>query len=607
MKKKTIRSVLVFGICLCIISSIERKSRDDVDTYLIYESSKSPNQKYGIETRVYKGKMPDIYIDGIQKTRNEYGIEYTPCINDNGVYAYALYDDSVVKSSVYIDKFEIYRGGIIEIWKLTDKKCFFSEYDLNTNIGRLWVYDLDVKSLEEVISSENNCIKQVSFKKNGEILIEKYNINTGRTTISKLKDGTETEILNDLSEIWMEESGDIYRISGNDNGKYIFNALYQYYEVQEHNPFSLGNDFAGRITWTMADRLNGLVELYEKTKSENVKSSIVSVCENLCSVTNDNLNIVGDDICDELWSSSKYSLDKKTPRTDLVAAGQILYPLLKAANLGILDENMEKRIIEMGESAFGWFEKEWCCGHYSWRYESEYIFDGIELPWNQQNIWGVALIELWKATGDIKYYQRCREMMECFKEEWEYIAEDERMIWHYWPVSFYEGWKKEEMRSANTPKREAAQDILYEDTSHAAINAKFVKEYYINFGDDVVTEKDLMSIENNMKSFCYENGFLTNIGYNERETSYVNIPGYWFVEYENPILSKWYSYFGKSVYPDFEWQVLYGYAWLYDESASIDLTITKYEVMDDKVFKIDETEVISTQELFGLYEKEYFK
>lgn len=56
-------------------------------------------------------------------------------------------------------------------------------------------------------------------------------------------------------------------------------------------------------------------------------------------------------------------------------------------------------------------------------------------------------------------------------------------------MAFYAGWSASDDISDNTPEYPAAEEIRYEDTSHAGVNAMFVLSYTDALGFDVFTEE----------------------------------------------------------------------------------------------------------------------
>jgi hypothetical protein len=60
-----------------------------------------------------------------------------------------------------------------------------------------------------------------------------------------------------------------------------------------------------------------------------------------------------------------------------------------------------------------------------------------------------------------------------FKSELQYLY-DGRLVWHYWPKEFYDGWDASDNLSDNTPTKTLTIDYLFEDLSHAGFNIAFI-------------------------------------------------------------------------------------------------------------------------------------
>lgn len=102
-----------------------------------------------------------------------------------------------------------------------------------------------------------------------------------------------------------------------------------------------------------------------------------------------------------------------------------------------------------------------------------------------------------------------KELASNFKREFVY-TEDNRLIWHYWPELFYEGWEQRDHISIHTPKYNSSTDFLYEDISHSGINVAFIVEYTQIFGFDEFTKKDMELLSNTLDGIIKDNGKLSN-------------------------------------------------------------------------------------------------
>lgn len=595
--------------------SEDNKRLVDKSNSILYENAISENGINVIESRVVKGKMPELYVNDKRVTKNEMGIEYTPRINDKGHYAYSYFHDSNAKSAVMLNKRTIFEEGLCKILELTNSHLVFSSLDLEQNISSLYQYNLKKKKLTKIFSIEGMYFVESDALSGNEFLIQ---IRGGEKTefllvdldagIEKIDIGQGYNVLEAYADT--DRGGySVVTVTGNNNGKYLANALYDYYKYQYGEPFSASNDFAGRISWNESQRLNGLIELWRKTKGREIESDINDAIDNILSVRNKYLEINTNEAPEYLWSTKKYSLDKQTPRSDLVDNGQILYPLLKAANDNIVSQDTKKEIINIAEQAYEYFDNVYKDeGHYIWEKGSCFYLDGIEVPWNQQNSYALSLIELYKLTENEKYYERVKELMTTFKEEWR-VQNDGEIMWHYWPTSFYDGWTERDNKSTNTPERDKMKDDVMEDISHGAINAKFVLEYYNTFQDNIITESDIIGIRKMMSRFCSKEGFNTNIsGLGKAgEKSFLPLPGLWWVEFGNEELNNYFSYAGNCAYPDFDSSMIYCYAFLYDPNKDINLTIEKSNYSKGGVLLSSSKDEISNSNALYPYIEEVLK
>jgi len=180
--------------------------------------------------------------------------------------------------------------------------------------------------------------------------------------------------------------------------------------------------------------------------------------------------------------------------------------------------------------------------------------DGICLPWNMQNAFALAMLEVYSATKEERYKNRLFEMADRFKKE--FVYDGDRVMWHYWASGYYEGWTKEDNISINTPDRAKSEDKLYEDLSHAGINVKFILEFNKAFPEKVFTISDVNKLHKTIDSFIYDNTFSRFIsGDTEYQKSeYRFLPSYGWSELNNSKLKRFYYPLNPLFYPDFDSQ-----------------------------------------------------
>lgn len=154
--------------------------------------------------------------------------------------------------------------------------------------------------------------------------------------------------------------------------------------------------------------------------------------------------------------------------------------------------------------------------------------------------------------------------------------------------------------SINTSSMEAIEGNKAEDSGHSGINAKFVKEYFETFDDGVVIRQDILKIRNTLQIICSDKGFLDYIDTETIKFSYANLISSWWVEYDNIDFNNSLTQIGPGIYPDFDAQRIYAYAYNYDPEKSINLEIDRYAV-EDLLIKEKSFECRSQEDVF-----EYF-
>ncbi len=120
------------------------------------------------------------------------------------------------------------------------------------------------------------------------------------------------------------------------------------------------------------------------------------------------------------WPTRKYSIDHETEINLMVNNAAILYPLLRAYNMGVIkNKNSCKKLIQIAKLVYNQYEQDFDSsigtdGGYRFRKGINFQWDGIALPFNQQNLFGLALIELYKTTGNSQYRNRAFQLARTF-------------------------------------------------------------------------------------------------------------------------------------------------------------------------------------------------
>ena len=112
------------------------------------------------------------------------------------------------------------------------------------------------------------------------------------------------------------------------------------------------------------------------------------------------------------------------------------------------------------------------CGFYIFPKGIPYQFDGVVQPFNQVNIYALALLEWLKIENKDDVRQRVHHLFCSFFKEVQ--LSEEKLLWRYWPNIFYQGWEKKDNISVHKPFHPELKNRSFEDINHASINAFFL-------------------------------------------------------------------------------------------------------------------------------------
>lgn len=195
--------VLIVGILFVILFYNDKDKN-------FYQENKSENKEHTIQTIIYRGHMPEIYVDGEQKTDNEYAIEYTPCINDNGIYAYALYNESTSASQIIVQNKLIHEGTVCRTLYIDDDSLYFSDENLDDEESFLWKYSFESGEKTMLAVLEAKFISKIVPDSKGNFTAEIWDSKKNIRTVKKItSEGAIIDIIsNDDSESWIAEKDD---------------------------------------------------------------------------------------------------------------------------------------------------------------------------------------------------------------------------------------------------------------------------------------------------------------------------------------------------------------------------------------------------------------
>jgi hypothetical protein len=515
-----------------------------------------------------RGEQPEIVLidrksDSEVRLTNNDLIEFSPVVNARGDFAYALSENSTSVSKLFINGNvipETENGLLYNNLTINDKYLAFSCSRFYDDVYFIGVFNISDRTLNFI--STTFIPQKIKFIDNEKIICQGYNtmnlsndifqLNINSNEIRPIANTVNDELLFDVN--YRKD----YKIVTPMSNTSLFNTIYSINEYQPNNSLTLSNDFLGRLSWNVSYRLESMILLNEKLRDKHLKDRIIKNIDNLLAVTNDNLGVVEDEYNPNfLWASKKYSIDKKTPICLMVNNARILYPLLLAYNKNIY---RNKKVVELTGEMFNYFEKYFNQKDSLYRFQKGMNFwaDGIMLPFNQQNAYGLCLIEMYKITKNRKYKDRASSLLKKFRSEFDY--ENKLLTWSYWPKVFYEGWSIEDKYSLNTPEFKASEDKYKEDINHAGLNVRFLYEYKSAF-KDLLIDEDLNDLNKTISNFSYGNEFSRFISgdINYTNASYRFMPKYGWSDLNNIDLLKFYSSLVPCIYPYFDNELTYVY------------------------------------------------
>lgn len=463
-------------------AKLNRLAEDNVAK--VHESYISPNKQHIVESLITPQDGIELYKDGKRITNNLYAIEYSPVVGNNGDIAYLLVDKSFGYSKVFYNDESIFdQKTSCTNLELADSsllcnKLIFASYDKKNDTTTIYIYKKTPwkDNMTPIFSIQHASVDDIKILPDNHaiILAEEYienriwkifDIDLSNENFQLKTTSTDRLFLafNDENSFIIDK----ICLEDNPNTANLFNSYYALYHEQYDEPFSYGNDFAGRLSWNESYRIRGMLELYKKTGDNDLISIIQKTTQNIMASRNQNIGIAEDEYTSAYgWASRKYSLHDE-PQCLMVNQCMIMDALLQAANAGVLDSKLSQDIYTNAESIFNFYEKDYDGnGHYHFTKGSPFWCDGVILPWNQQNVMVNVCLELYKHNQNEKYLLRAQEMMSAFSSE---IKEhDGGISWYYWPELFFKGWNDEDDISTNTPHYPASKQVdKNEDISHA--------------------------------------------------------------------------------------------------------------------------------------------
>lgn len=496
------------------VKNVYQTSTDEKGRFTIYsevENSAQPNLK-----------LLNITTNTVQILTDSANIEFDPVVNSKGQFAYALHEYSVGASRIFLNNKAIELPvGLYKSLAINDLKLAFNRVDSVEDRNVLYIYDLETLDLVQLelplitttiafSSLDKLIIEGLSIESNRNMIILVDTTNISFQVISDKRDSENCY----LESYQWEEAAKINCLSRVHDVEKIFLHMAMR-DIQTKDPLlalACSNNNLGRVSWNASYRLLTLLEIIGKAELKNIVIEeygypVSDVLKHAidCLLSNTNFTISDEHF---LWPTTKYSLDKTSKLSLLVDDSAILYPLIKAANAGLMTDKQKNQSIDLVNAYYELHDLNYDQDLRMYRFAKgiPYWADGIVLPWNMTNYFGLVMLEMHKLTKDEKYSLRVNEIASSFRSEWIFNF-DNSVKWHYWPEVFYNGWESGDELSVNTPYRGAFVDELFEDVAHSGINVLFATEHFKTFTGQVFSFSDLESFKLTIDAIEYDGGY----------------------------------------------------------------------------------------------------
>lgn len=267
----------------------------------------------------------------------------------------------------------------------------------------------------------------------------------------------------------------ILSISGTNNGRQLYHAVYGSLLKYLGEPMSLASDEGGKQSWSQSYRTRTLAALYHKTNHTVFSTLAHQAMSNTLQQQNINLGINGSHNPSCGWASRIYSKDGKSPLSFMINQAMISTSLIVSCRqLGksckaVLRKKITKNASCLVKNYEPSFDR--VSGLYRIPYGAPFRFDGIWAPWNWQMMWTGVLEHVGKLTADEDLLFRSQKLITRFLNSWE-TSPKEQAIWRYWPPLYYDGWQAKDNVSMSRPKQKSKnmENERYEDLNHAGIS-----------------------------------------------------------------------------------------------------------------------------------------
>lgn len=426
-------------------------------------------------------------------------IEFDPSIDTNGVVAYARHDYSTSQSVLVLDGREIDTGASLhKATGLGERHLLAHGSRLHPGGDEHWLVVVDREDRRSTLVPSELAIRSIRTLGADRFLLEGHRLSDCREVVA-VYDAS----VGDVSPPPRREDADAEGPAGLEGvrGRLLDSARRSLRSNDPLNNLSGGNNDLGRLSWKAAGRLGGLVDLLDAGVDRLEGLSLAAIAGRTARAL---IGSFSNDPSMPGWVTRKYSIDRNDELDLLVNNATVILPLLRWINSDhCRDPVLARRVVESAKTIFDRNEDLFdpslgAAGGYRFRRGTPYRLDGACLPFNQQNVWGSALVELHRATGDARFLNRANRLARTFRNEMR-TTRDGRLVWEYWPRCVLEGWTPEDGVSENTPSRTPAVDPWFEDVFHAALDVDFMIRSSEASPDSPFSEEDFDALRRTLR------------------------------------------------------------------------------------------------------------
>jgi hypothetical protein len=473
----------------------------------IYNPQISPGAESVFYTQLsesgYFSELWTLDLETGQKTKltdEEYGDIYSYVISPDGSYlAFWAFHDNSNRQSLFLMRLttppDIHPvGGEMAALSIDDyiQPVFTTDGDrvLFAFKDTIYVINVSGHQLEKVVDVGKQ-VRQLSAASDYGVFVARqdsyyqvFSVNLRTGEIEKLTLDETNKLLPCLAE-----DGYLYYL---DAGATLSPERLSYLVwLTSRNSTSVFKDYRndwGRLAWDESYALEFLITAYQAFSDDYFREEFVNHAGPLLGNMDINLGIADyNGLSTYGWSATRYSIDKVSRKRDVVHDGMIGVPLAKYIMLTKdethLDSELEQDLLDVLLNLVMLHDEEWVEhetddlaiteeieGYYIFPEGSPAEFDGVNLPFNQQNRFGTLLVQLYEISGEPRYLDMALKMGSVFQRH--LIPSNGGYSWPYWWGKAATGWNEDDDVSANTPTYDGHQGL--DNIDYATLELEFV-------------------------------------------------------------------------------------------------------------------------------------